>query len=238
LSTAFFLVIFNGMEIKDKIKQIIDSKATNPFATARVAGVDAATLRNILGGRSKDPGVYKVYEIAKALGTTIEDVIDREGLGANEFKSAAAMPELPIVYKTGAGNWVETDDFAQTFLEENGDRALITYADCKQWYEVMEGDSMNQLIPEGALLHVVDTKDFPYVPRHGNIVIVERRKQGGFMRERTVKQIEMTLQGIELWPRSTNPRWRGPIAMTETDDHDESIHAEIVGLVKRAVLRF
>lgn len=68
--------------------------------------------------------------------------------------------------------------------------------------------------------------------RVGDLVVVERRRGGGLLRERTIKEVAFNARGkMELWPRSTNPKWSQPIVLNGGVKPGEDLEVEIVGLV-------
>ncbi len=76
-------------------------------------------------------------------------------------------------------------------------------------------------INHGDFVHCVDAVDISYYPRHGDIVEVERLRNGGSERELTLKLIEMTPTGYVLRPRSTNPRFQEPLLLNQGLNADE-----------------
>jgi hypothetical protein len=84
----------------------------------------------------------------------------------------------------------------------------------------------------------VDAIAIRYEPREGDWVIVERRRAQGALVERTVKQVTLTQDGIELWPRSHNPRWSQPIPIPGPIEDAAEAEVAIVGKVIRAYFQF
>lgn len=68
-------------------------------------------------------------------------------------------------------------------------------------------------------------------PTQDDVVVVERRR--GPTIERTVKQLALTAEGCELWPRSHDPRFQTPLAVNRQGEGAESdgTTIEITGLV-------
>lgn len=112
------------------------------------------------------------------------------------------------------------------------------YAQWPQWLEHVEGDSIDMLIKPGSFAHVVDAIEMGYAARDGDLVVVERRRDGGALRERTIKQVVMVGRRIELWPRSTNPQWSTPLIISAGVRKAEDVEVEIVGLVVGAYSSF
>jgi len=63
--------------------------------------------------------------------------------------------------------------------------------------------------------------------REGDHVVVRVRK--GAMAETTLKEVVVAPDGVELWPRSTDPAYQTPIKLKNVRDADEG--PEIIGVV-------
>ena len=137
---------------------------------------------------------------------------------------------LPIRYEVGAGLWQEVAD-AQVFLGSGTVAPDPSYTGFPQWLERVRGDSMDREYREGELVHVVDALALGYVPRHGDHVVLVRRRHDGAEMERTIKEVVRSPAGlIEFWPRSTNPRWNQPIRL-DAGGQDETTEVEVAALV-------
>ena len=102
------------------------------------------------------------------------------------------------------------------------------------------GDSMNALatpiLPNSILVCVDFASLRDRVPlRNGLVVVVEQRLQGGHLRERSVKQIEIFEDRVEFHPRSTNPKHKPiivPWKMFTDETEDDGRHVEVIAIVK------
>lgn len=139
---------------------------------------------------------------------------------------------LPTRFKVQAGLWFEMDSDEPI---EPYDRPVVPdprFAEWPQWLEQVVGDSADRRVKPGAYVHVVDAIEMGYAPTTGHWVIVERRRDQGAVRERTLKQVEVLDDGaVRLWPRSTNPRWSEPVSLTDGVRNPDGIEVEIVGLM-------
>lgn len=145
---------------------------------------------------------------------------------------------LAVRFRVQAGLWYEVD--SEEPIEQISYPVVPDprYAEWPQWLELVVGDSANKKIPDGHYAHVVDAIEMGYMPKPKHWVVVERQRDQGRIRERTIKQVGevkfVEIDGVdhlraELWPRSTNPRWSEPIQIGV--DGDEGVEARIVGLV-------
>jgi len=99
---------------------------------------------------------------------------------------------------------------------------------------------MNKLEPRpilaGDRIVCVDFDDLDNrVPlRDGMVVVVERTRDAGFLREWSVKQLEFYEDRVEFHPRSTNPRHK-PIVIPRDYQADDGQEVRILALVRRIV---
>lgn len=205
----------------------------NPYSAAKNSGLQEDTVRDIIRGKVKDPGASKLLRLAKTLGTSVESL-----LGDEDPSPSLAIDEiqLPVLYKTAAGPWLEQEQIAQTEPKMATAIRIKGYEKFPQWLEQVEGESVNRLIPHGTLIHVVDAIAMGYTPSNDDIVVVLRTRAGGMLQERTVKQVEITTTGIQLWPRSYDPQYSKPLELRHGASEDEEITVEIVGKVVRAYI--
>jgi transcriptional regulator with XRE-family HTH domain len=195
-------------------------------------------------------GLDKLTGIAAALGIDRQELLDEAGVlsgaGAMEMVSLGpaatgldrTTPTLPVRDRVQAGAWLLADDLGQTEARREYAIRDPRYAHADQWLSEVVGDSVDLLrIYDGDMIQCVDLISSGYQVKTGDIVEVERARFGGQERELTVKQAEVTVDGtVFLWPRSTNPRWREPLALLP-DQAELEIEVRIRALVVRVVRR-
>lgn len=193
------------------------------------AGMNRSALRQILNGRVKSPRIDNVAAIARVLGTTVQYL-----LGETDDPAAApmALPQLrmlPVLHVAQAGTWREVED-RQEPLGEAPLTLRTQWPESAQWGELVAGDSMDLVLPPGSIAHVVDAAVAGADPRDGDVVVVERVRASGLLRERSIKEVLWHGRGptrrISLIPRSRNEKWK-PLDLA--DDPDATIR--IVGIV-------
>ena len=200
---------------------------------ARV-GRSVSAVRNQENGTNGIPATL-AKKYAAALGTTAGWI-----LYGDDKPEAAPSPttnELPIIGPIQAGAWLMLDETVQDepiYFTAVADRR---YPHARQWLREVRGDSMNARgIMPGDLAHIVDVLDAGVNLNTGMIVEVTRTRDDGALREITLKEVEVTADGLKLWPRSTNPRWTDPVVLDEGGKGD--IEVRITGLLLQAVKRF
>jgi SOS-response transcriptional repressor LexA len=87
------------------------------------------------------------------------------------------------------------------------------------------GRSMDRHYGDGAVVVVCPTAEAGI--REGDHVVVRQWKGG--MAETTLKEVVVAPDGVELWPRSTDPAYQTPIRLWTVRDADEG--PEIIGVV-------
>lgn len=177
---------------------------------------------------------------ARALNVTPEWLLYGKVAGQRPEPSLDGIrsARLPICHEVAAGLWLPADEVRDEPIGYYDAHFLEEYRDFQQWLEAVSGDSMDRMLPHGALIHVVDAIAMGYEPKTLDLVVVVRRRAGGAFLERSVKQVEITASGIELWPRSHNPRWSEPLSMRDGLKDGEDAEVEIVGKVVQAYIDF
>ncbi len=204
-----------------------------PYALARAAGVSASTITRPLNDPTFKftPKPITLAKIAKAAG------IPLPGALAVAAKVRPEATELPLIGPVQAGAWLMIDDTAQdepTYLTAVVDRR---YPHAAQWLREVRGDSMNERgIFPGDLAHIVDLPGTGVNLNSGMVVEVTRSRDGGGLREITLKEVEMTPRGVVLWPRSLNPKWKDPVRLDDGSGTD--IEVRITGLLLQTIKRF
>lgn len=232
------------MSIADQItKRIAELKLTPNEASVK-AGLPRGFVGDILSGKSKHPRADSIMKLARALECDPGYLLTSDETWAPvERRDQTPLPsveiELPVRFNVAAGAWLEHEDYADDAEPETQPATLIKpFEAYPQWLERVKGDSMDRLIPEGSLVHVVDAIALHYVPADGDIVVVERTRAQGSLIERSLKQLAVPKKGPpELWPRSHNARWDKPLSLAGDGQDDDTV-VQIIGLVIRSYMNF
>jgi SOS-response transcriptional repressor LexA len=210
-------------EIRLWMREVMLEKGLTPTTWAQAAGVARTTIaRPIKEGYPFVTSSRTLAKLARAAGVEPPNV--------HQMTESQIVPLfLPVRYRVQAGAWIEVDYAEQDYPSPpRAVRPDPQFGDWPQWLEVVVGDSVDRELPPGHFAHVVDAIDMGYAPQDGDFVVVERRRDQGRLRERSIKQVEITPNGVELWPRSHNAAWNKPLQL---DYPEEGVEVEIVGLV-------
>lgn len=196
---------------------------------AEESSLPFGTVQNIFkSGRTTDPYASTLLAIARAVDRDprwLSGDIDNEGPA---LKSDGPTL-LPIRHRVRAGSFREKDQ--DEYLGDGPAPVPDAFQGLRQWWEIVEGDSIDEIYPAGALIRVVDADDISYVARPGDLVVVERTRDG--LTERSVKEIVMHGDRPFARAKSRNPRWNGEIELTPGASADE---VRVAGLVLDAFL--
>lgn len=146
--------------------------------------------------------------------------------------------DMPIRYEVAAGAWREREDYADEPFGYYRTAPIAPYPIHSQWIEKVVGESYNKVLPDGSMIHVVDAIELGYEPRHGDVVVVVRRRAQGAFEERSLKEVRMVSGGLELWPNSWDARYQTPLRLLESDDNFEDVEVLIAAKVLKAYLIF
>lgn len=220
-------------EARDFLRLALEKSGLKPHKLAQMAGVAPTTITRPLNDPEFKftPKPATLRKIAEAAGLPLPAGL---ALGPS---SAPTTEELPLIGPIQAGAWLALDESVQdepTYFTAVADRR---YPHARQWLREVRGDSMNAKgINPGDLAHIVDLTAAGINLNTGMVVEVTRSRDGGGLREITLKEVEITDAGVKLWPRSTNPRWTEAVVLDDGQSGD--IEVQITGLLLQAIKRF
>lgn len=220
---------------RDRLRQVIKDRGTTARAVSRAISDNDTLVRDILSGKSRNPRSDTMAKIADHLGVPVSELVP-SGEGAMP-EIPERFAELPMLGPVQAGAWLLIDDLSQEEPPTYPAAYDRRYPQARQWLREVQGDSMNaRNIFAGNLAHIVELISSGVNLNTGMVVEVTRTRDGGALREITLKEVEVTDQGkILLWPRSTNPRWKDPITL---DDVAGDLEVEVTGLLLATITRF
>lgn len=218
----------------ERLRARREERGLSALDLAQRVGRSESAVRNQENGTNGIPAPL-ARKYASALGTTAAWIL--YGDDTPDRVPEPTLTELPLVGPVQAGAWLALDDTAQD--EPDTVPAVVDrrYPHAPQWLREVRGDSMNERgVFPGDIAHIVDVTAAGINLNTGMVVEVTRSRDGGSLREITLKEVEVTPSGIRLWPRSSNPRWKDPIDLSHGAGGD--IEVQITGLLLAAIRRF
>jgi hypothetical protein len=200
-----------GVEIDlAKLRQlIIENTGPGKVFTRRSLSLAATDNRNpdlirdIMRVDKRKPTIESVSGICKALGIPLSAVVKGVDL------TAESLTEWLVVSgAVAAGVWREQadwprDDWYEIEVDINTEPGAHSGL-------VVEGRSMDKVLPPGTVLRCIDLIGSDLVPEDGDYVVVEQARGGLY--ETTVKRLSSRHDGtFELVAESTLPEFRNPI---------------------------
>lgn len=194
------------------------------------AGLGDSGIQEMLGTPGKKPKEPKLSTVIKLLAyfdKPFEDLFGPDRPRAHTIKTVA------VVGETAAGVWLEPD----AWDEEKYPQVPFVptrYGELDQRAYRVIGPSMNKSgIADGSFVITVNYADVRPQPQDGDVVVVERRRDGGLI-ERTIKEVVVRPDRFELTPRSTDDRFQEPFIIPRDgsgSDASDRLEIEIIALV-------
>lgn len=203
---------------------------------AAAVGLSTSQVQRFETG-DREPRRIDLENLARVLECSVSDLI------AEEPPPAAPVYEklfpVPVAGRTAAGVFrevVEFDDAEPEYVFEPEDE---DFPKARRFALTVEGDSMNAAepaIPDGSRVICVDFEQTgqPFVD--GMIVVVQRTREGGHLREWSVKEVELHDDEVWFCPRSTNKKHK-PIKVANNPAASEWSSMEVIGLVRDVSMR-
>lgn len=205
-----------GMSLVSK-KALLEAMETAGIQAAPLAltiGRDKDYIRDYLKGRKRSLKADDLQKIADALGVPLQSLI-------GSHREVSADQGMVVMGKVAAGVYkdVSIDDQDEYGKPRIAVARDLRFPNVRQYALEVEGDSMNELFPNGGVVICVDYADSGVQLRNGMCVHVERHIIDGQLIENTLKEVVVLGKGkFSLIPRSTNPSHK-PISLSggETD---------------------
>ncbi len=206
------------------------------FAISRISAIKP-------GQETRDIKAHELAKIVEFFGENPDgSPISKRDTSSDASAIHTGLVTGAIVGPVRAGSWREVDDLDQRERPTVVLPADPDFPNARVLVFEVEGDSMNDLSPvplrPGAHVVCLAYPDIAryYPPRDGMVVVVERRRDGGHLREWSVKQVELHEDRVEFHPRSTNPDHK-PIVVAMDAFADDGVEIEIIGLVREVLFR-
>lgn len=216
---------------------------------ARAMGLPTSRIAEILGGKRRLQ-VTEIGALAAFLGIPVAEVLalasgksieGHPSVEQYQFTSTvlpASIAKVPVMGEIQAGTWREAVEWEREDWVDVEDVAVDPeYPDVRRFALRIVGQSVNKKAPDGSIAICVKFIDIGREPRHGEFVVVYRKRRSG-LTEVTIKQYIIPADGgpAELWPCSDHPRWQEKLKLDPGADGDEEI--TVHALVRRAVIDF
>ena len=206
-------------------------------ALAEKVGLSTSQISRFESGK-REPRVIDMERLAAALGCTLDDLMPGAAPVPSQPQRGNLLP-VPIVGRTAAGVFREVVEFEDAEPEYVFEPEDEDFPKARRFALTVEGDSMNAAdppMPDGARVVCVDFEQTGQPLVEGMVVVIQRIREGGHLREWSVKEIELHDDEVWFCPRSTNPKHK-PIKVPADPGSDHWNSMEILGLVRDVSVR-
>lgn len=215
-----------SQEILSRITERLDALNLTAHQASVAAGTPDA-IRNLKRavekGEERPPKTATLERLAIVLQTT--PLWLQTGRGEEDASHEHLEGAIKVLGKVAAGVWHEMD--GNEWDDPDGKPSSTFPPDLRfplaaQFDLQVEGTSINLIAPEGHFLRCVDFAASGLDVRTDDLVIVRRIKDSSLV-EMTAKVAKVTRGKIELWPRSSDPRWQDKVVIPQggQDQHEE-----------------
>ncbi len=198
---------------------------------AKALGLDPSAINKVVNGKRQ----LKSHEVAGAASYFGEDAPKAE---ISPVSGGMVAGRVAGVVEAGA--FREVDEFDQSEPEEIALPRDELFPNARQLVFDVAGDSMNDLRPlpifPGSRLVCIAYEDVEHLVelKSGMVVVVQRDRDGGHVREWSVKQLELFTDRAEFHPRSSNPKHK-PIVVGREHEADNGTTVQVIALVRRVM---
>lgn len=195
--------------------------------------------------RYEDPAKMEDKQLPIKLAMLIIDRFEGQGkppikqeellalVGSRLSRHANQLPTpvrgLSVEGIVAAGLWREAD-----FPWDAGGEAIVPadprFTEVRQFALLVEGPSINRHIQDGEYAICTRFSDLGREPQAGELVVVERTRDGG-LHEYSIKRLKLARGGrFELWPESTHPDFQAPLDLGKQPEHTSvTVIAKVLG---------
>lgn len=209
--------------LQKRIRERMEERGVKAAPLAASAGLNTSFVRDILRGKTRSPQADNLAKLAAALDTTPAYLTGAEDLGELTNRKPISTRGIPYRGEVAAGIWIEVGEGViepDDWLPIN---PLPQYPEGAVYCLTVRGDSLDRVARPGSTLVCVDLVESGRSFKDGDLVIVERARAQNGLLEMTAKRVRAVRGGFELYPESTNPKWK-PVAYPHaSDDSGETI---------------
>ncbi|MBT9370301.1 LexA family transcriptional regulator [Rhizobium sp. CSW-27] len=186
-------------------------------------------------------GIAIAKRYAQAFGVTTAWLQTGEGSGPQSDQpasglvlSSAPIGMIPVTGKVAANSWLSVEDMDFGYDDIDYVPSTGTYPIEWQFALSIEGNCLNKIAQHGERLVCLNIIAAHVDIEDGDLAIVERRRYGGQMVERTAKRVRKAADGYELWPESTDPAHQEPIRLYRAaDGEDIQVIGKVLWIIRK-----
>ena len=230
--------------LRERVADRLATLGINPFEAARRGELERTFVNDILVGKKRSVRGENLAKLAKALESTTDYLLGGDGApgAALQLERSDLIPAskafssyAPLRGNIQAGVWLEAEVFDDDLGEAISAPRDPDFPHARQVAFRVRGESMNNANPtpiqDGDFVICVMFEDIGLELRSGMVVVVERTRDAGHSRERSLKEVRIFDDRIEFCPRSTDSRFK-PIVVARDLAADDGTKVQILALLR------
>ena len=146
-----------------------------------------------------------------------------------------AATALELKGQVAAGLWMEAGLFETDAVRNTTISGDMRFPSESQYLLQINGESLNRIARNGDFILCLDYLEAGIEIKSGDLVVVERSRDGGHTIERTAKRIIRRDNVIELRPESDDPRFQEPVIYSEHDEEATEVRilAKVLSVIRQ-----
>lgn len=209
--------------LQRRIRERMAERGAKPAPLAASAGLSSSFIRDILRGKTRSPQADNLAKLAAVLETTPAYLTGTDQAPELTNRKPVAIQGIPYRGEVAAGVWIEVGEGVVEPDEWLPINPLPQYPEGSVYCLTVRGDSLDKIARPGSTLVCLDLAESGRGFTDGDLVIVERAKAQNGLLEMTAKRVRAVRGGFELYPESTNAKWRPVTYPHASDDTGETI---------------
>lgn len=202
----------------DRLKELRLKRFETAKDAADAFGWNPVTYRSHESGMRNIP-VPTARKYALAFASTPNYIL---GFGGVTSSAVAPVLNVPLLARASAGTFRSDEDVVEgEVLVPAVPRGDIPAS--AQYAVIVDGQSVNKRIPDGAYAICARFDSVPGGAQHGQLVHVVRERAGLF--EHTIKELRYTRDGAMLMSVSTDPKHQNSLKLS-TGEEGETVRIE------------
>lgn len=222
-------------ELRERLERLIQQAGKSKRAVSLKAGMSPDVVRDMFRRPDLSPTVETVEKLASALDTTPEWLAFGVGEKSELKLYESPFVEVPLAGIVAAGVFRPVDEYTDDEPVRIYTLPDPEFPQSKLVAFQVEGDSMNAAsppIPDGSKVICLDYIATSISLHTGMKVVVERIRDGGHLREWSIKEVVQFDDRVELHPRSTNPKHK-PIIVPKDENPNDGQEVRILAVVRK-----
>lgn len=205
--------------LQRRLRERMEERNVKAAPLATELGLSDSFVRDILRGKTSSPSASNLKKLADALGTSPDYLMGETDQAELTRRKPIPSRGVPFRGEVAAGVFIEVGEGLESPDEWLPFNPVPHFPEGSVYCLTVRGNSLDKIAPAGSILLCVDLSQTGIEVKDGDLVIVERQKAQGGLLEMTAKRVRSVRGGFELYPESSDPKWK-PVTYPRASDAD------------------